>query len=420
MSQPVFVKRLIYNGSFKNFFLQAKKATSGKLRAAVHSSSVSNQTDLMMLSDLSVSSTVDCHEDISSSLRDELHPSPNTTSPAPVPILRCVDKASTSLPSRLTLTEDYIRASVGFRRIDTIKGHLQDLYQTTVHLDSLPADAVLDKGDLSTLQKRDRSTKPVVRPECFGDVIHTDIVFGPDIAIGNVHYGLLFTDRFSRMTYLYPLKNLTTDISKQIEAFFAFLGFIPKRLITDFNTKLIGGQAREYLNRLLIHVNAAPFYWQDKNGLAECHLQTIIAMARNWLASAELPGTFWLFAVKRAAEVCNYFPLKLECSTWTTPLQLAHNVKPDLRNLFCLFSVAAVHRGKYQPEVFIYRLDESTSIFTPKFMLESSVLMHTHSPPSMATVIGIPTYDKLDVYTVSFCDGSISEYTKSIERSTSR
>jgi hypothetical protein len=39
-----------------------------------------------------------------------------------------------------------------------------------------------------------------------------DIVFGPDIAVGNIHYGLLFTDRYSRMTYLYPLQNLTSDI----------------------------------------------------------------------------------------------------------------------------------------------------------------------------------------------------------------
>jgi hypothetical protein len=37
----------------------------------------------------------------------------------------------------------------------------------------------------------------------------------------------------------------------------------------------------------------------------------MIAMARNWLASAELPDTFWFYAVKQAAEVCNYFPLKL-------------------------------------------------------------------------------------------------------------
>ena len=92
-----------------------------------------------------------------------------------------------------------------------------------------------------------------------------------------------------------------------------------------------------------MHVNAVPAYCQDKNGLAKCHWQTIIAMARNWLPSAELPGTFWFFAVKRAAKICNYFPIKLDCGTWTTPLKLAHNVKPDLRVLFKLFSVAAVH-----------------------------------------------------------------------------
>ena len=67
------------------------------------------------------------------------------------------------------------------------------------------------------------------------------------------------------MTYIYPLQNLT----KQIEAFFPHLGFSPKRLISDFDTKLIGGKAREYLNNLQIHVNAAPADHQYKNGLAE-------------------------------------------------------------------------------------------------------------------------------------------------------
>ena len=73
------------------------------------------------------------------------------------------------------------------------------------------------------------------------------------------------------MTYIYPLQNLTSDIKKQIEAFFAHLGFVPKRIITDFDTKLIGGHAREYLNSLLIHVNSTLAYRQDKNGLAEHH-----------------------------------------------------------------------------------------------------------------------------------------------------
>ncbi len=189
-------------------------------------------------------------------------------------------------------------------------------------------------------------------------------------------------------------------------------------------------------------------------------------MARNWLASAELPGKFWFLAVKRAAEVCNYFPLRIDNSHWATPLELAYGVKPDLRLLFKVFALAAVRRErvgdsrlgkfdsqsipmiavgrcpnstalqfynpangtfvssidfkfqnhvtsgayfsmKYQPVSFIYRLDESTSVFAPTFNIDSSVYVHTHSPPLLATVIGIPTYSAPDIYTVAFKDGSI-------------
>jgi len=192
-------------------------------------------------------------------------------------------------------------------------------------------------------------------------------------------------------------------------------------------------------------------------------------MARSWLASAELPGSFWFFAVRRAAEICNYFPTKLDDGSWSTPLELAHHVKPDLRVLFKMFGVAAVRRErqgdhslgkfesqstpmiavgrcqnsnalqfynpangmfvssidykfqnnvtsgaffglKYQPGTFIYRLDESTTIFAPKFLLDSPVYVHTHSPPSVAKVIGIPTYNSPNVYTVLFKDGSNVEY----------
>ncbi len=241
-----------------------------------------------------------------------------------------MDKVSTSLPSRLTLTEDYIQASVGFRRVDTLKSHLHDLYQDSVVLDSLPPDAVLDMGDLAMLCKTPCNTHPVPRPSSLGDVIHMDIVFGPDVSLGNIHYGLMFSDRATRMTFIYPLQNLTSDIPRQLEYFFAHLGFTPKRLISDFDSKLIGGKARDYLNSLRIHVNAAPAHCQDLNGLVERHWQTLTTMARNWLASAELPASFWFYAVCRAAKVCNYFPIKLEKGSWSTPFELAYKEKPDL------------------------------------------------------------------------------------------
>jgi hypothetical protein len=346
---------------------------------------------------------------------------------------------------------------------------MSELYEDTIKLDSLPPDAILDQGDLATLRKTARNTTPVARPLSFGDVIHCDIVFGPEVAIGNVHFGLIFTDRFSRMNYIYPLHNLTSDIKKQFEQFFAHIGFSPRRLITDFDLKLVGGKAREYLNSLLIHVNSAPAYRQDHNGLAERHWQTMVMMARNWLASAELPATFWFYAVKRAAEVSNYFPYKLENGTYTTPFELVHQRKPDLRVLFKLFGLAAVRRErvgdtsltkfdsqtlpmiaigkcplsdgiqfynpvngtfissidyrfqnhitsgtkfgyKYQPGLFIYRLDESNNIFTPKFSLDSENLVHSHSPPHRAKIVGIPTYQRPNIYTVLFQDGSITEY----------
>jgi hypothetical protein len=198
-----------------------------------------------------------------------------------VPVLRCVDKVSSHLPSCITFSEDLIRASVGFRRVDTIKRHLGDLYQNTVKLDNLPADAILDASDVSTLPKVARNTVSVPRPKIFAEVIHMDIVFGPEVSLGNVHYGLMFSDRYSRMTWIYPLQNLTSDIRKQLDAFFAHLGMLPKRLISDFDTKLIGGKAREHLKSLQIHVNAAPSNRQDKNGLVERHWQTMVAMARN-------------------------------------------------------------------------------------------------------------------------------------------
>jgi hypothetical protein len=50
--------------------------------------------------------------------------------------------------------------------------------------------------------------------------------------------------------------------------------------------------------------------------------------------------------VKRAAEICNYFPLKLSDNQWTTPLELAYGVKPDLRLLFKVFGLAAVCRER--------------------------------------------------------------------------
>ena len=87
-------------------------------------------------------------------LTSEPSPVTNSSSTMNAPILRCVDKCSSSRPSCITFSEDFIRSSVGYHRFDTIKHHLKALYQDTVKLDSTPPDAVLDMGDLATIRKK--------------------------------------------------------------------------------------------------------------------------------------------------------------------------------------------------------------------------------------------------------------------------
>lgn len=98
--------------------------------------------------------SLDCHSVEPIDSQDSVT---NSSSMLPVPILRCVDKPSSSL----TFTEDFVCTSVSFRRIESIKQKFSDLYQHTISFDSLPPDAILDNGDFSTLRKTARNTQPV-------------------------------------------------------------------------------------------------------------------------------------------------------------------------------------------------------------------------------------------------------------------
>ena len=68
-------------------------------------------------------------------------------------------------------------------------------------------------------------------------------------------------------------------------------------------------------------------------------------MSRSWLLSSLLPTQFWFHALKCAAEVSNYLPLTVN-NHLTTPFELVYDTKPDLRNLFPLFSVGYVRRSR--------------------------------------------------------------------------
>jgi len=101
----------------------------------------------------------------------------------------------------------------------------------------------------------------------------------------------------------------------------------------------MGSKVIKYLEQKSTIVQSAPPDQQNVNGLCERDWRSILNMSRNWLASSLLPSEFWWHAMKRATEVANYLPLKINNSL-TTPHEQVYNSKPDLRNLLPMFSVA--------------------------------------------------------------------------------
>jgi hypothetical protein len=53
------------------------------------------------------------------------------------PITWAVDKSSSSLPSVMTFSEDFIKSCVGFRKIDTMKHHFHTLCPPSIKLDKV-------------------------------------------------------------------------------------------------------------------------------------------------------------------------------------------------------------------------------------------------------------------------------------------
>ena len=279
--------------------------------------------------------------------------SPDTLQPSHriAPLPSSADRYSSSLPSHLTMTVDELRASTGFLSFDTLDGIIKhpELYHANFTIAKHAPDPTLTLGSVASINKRPRNTAPIPRGSTFGDTVHCDIVFGPQVGHGGISHALLLVDRHSRCKFMFPLKNLTTDLRDQFSHFLAQVGTTTvRRILTDCDDKLLEGDTKLLLNQHGIFVGGAPSEHQNQNGLCERHWQTIQRMARAWLAHAQLPPSFWFWAVKRATEVLNYFPTDGPDGL-STPFQLAYDKQPDLRTLFPMFSVGYARKLRDGP-----------------------------------------------------------------------
>ena len=257
------------------------------------------------------------------------------------PHIRTTDKPQPVAHADKTINVDELRKLIGFRNTDSIIPHLHECFQPNFHLSKLDREPVLNLGEVATIDKTKISKTPVPLPKHFGDVMHADIGYGCTAGIAGVKYALFIVDRATRHKYIYPIKSLEHDIVPAFQKLVRDMGFAPKKIITDFDYKLMGNKITDYFTPLYTIMECAPPRHQHKNGLVERNWRTVVRMARSWLTASLLPSSFWYFAIRRAVEVSNYMPVNSK-GIITTPFELVHHQKPDINSLIPQFSIAYI------------------------------------------------------------------------------
>lgn len=120
--------------------------------------------------------------------------------------------------------------------------------------------------------KKDRSNKHSIdRPPKYIEVVHCNIGYGDTKSIGNgPSHCLIFVDRATRYTWLYPLKSLHRgSIKNALSQWKLDAGSFLQCLYTDFDPKFLDGPTSTFLKGHNIIVHGAPTRRQNQNGLVE-------------------------------------------------------------------------------------------------------------------------------------------------------
>ena len=92
---------------------------------------------------------------------------------------------------------------------------------------------------------------------------------------------------------MYGLTSLTSNhIISALESFRVDANGVPKKFHTDFDTKLIGGQALKWIHLNGSKVIAANSGRQSSNGLAERTWRTLIQMSRSYITDKQVGREF--------------------------------------------------------------------------------------------------------------------------------
>src|SRR5579859_6948889 len=202
---------------------------------------------------------------------------------------------------------------------------------------------------LNGKQHRQPSHQPATRAKEPLELVHSDLC-GPidPPTYGGTNYYLLFTDDYTRMMRIYPLKKKSS--ASVLEKFKEYqaetetqkTGKLIKRLRTDG-----GGEYEKWMGIHLkgsgiIHETTAP-YSPDQNGVAERANRTIMKRVKAIIAEFKLDKRLWMELAETVVYLKNRSPTS---AVTTTPYEMWHGNKPGVAHLRIIRSTAYVHVPK--------------------------------------------------------------------------
>jgi transposase InsO family protein len=222
------------------------------------------------------------------------------------------------------------------------------LYQKNMmrHLPRLKENNEACEGCL--LGKQHRLTFPTGetwRAKELLELIHTDVC-GPmrTPSLHNNRYFILFIDDFSRMTWVYFMK----EKSEVFGIFKKFKTFVEKQsgkcikvLRSDRGKEYNSHEFDKFCEDEGIERQLTVAYSPQQNGVSERKNRTVMEMARSMIKDKGLPNKFWAEAVYTAVYILNRCPTKAVNDK--TPIEAWCGKKPSAKHLRVFGSICYIH-----------------------------------------------------------------------------
>ncbi|KAM1074315.1 hypothetical protein ACFX2B_019087 [Malus domestica] len=247
--------------------------------------------------------------------------------------MHCIASRNTSKPKRAreeVNQEKMWHLKLGHVNLEKIHKMSKDGYIHPLGNDRMGTCECCLKGKMTKSPftgKGERATKIL-------GLIHTDVC-GPmsTTSRGGFSYYITFTDDHSRFGYVYLMKYK----SESFERFKEFKNEVEKQtgkqiktLRSDRGGEYLSNEFLDYLKECGIISQWTPPGTPQLNGVSERRNRTLMNMVRSMMSSADLPVTFWGYALYTAAYLLNRVPSK---SVPQTPYEIWHGRKPSLKHV---------------------------------------------------------------------------------------